>query len=113
MEYADATATREILEELGLDSKIVRHLWHVENFFQYNSEKYHEISNYYLVNLDKPPVINSEVDFNGIEDIDNILFRWVPLARSVKYYLKPSFLVRRLNDLPGKTEFIKVDELSA
>jgi len=81
---------------MGMCSYIVqKKMRNVENFFAYNSEKYHEISNYYLVNLGKPPAVDSEVYFDDIEDTDKIIFRWVLLTRSAKYNLKPSFLVKR------------------
>jgi len=110
MEQSDVAVTREILEELGLESRVVQQLWHVENFFEYNSEKYHEISNIYRVELANPPTIETELDFKGIEDSEKIYFRWVPLDKAVTYTIYPRFLISRLSDLPTKTEFIKVDE---
>jgi len=66
-EFSNNTVTREISEELGWSSNVDRHLWYLENFFEYNGCLCHEISNIYLVSLQNPPSIKSEVDFRGIE----------------------------------------------
>ena len=113
MEFSDLAITREILEELGMESRVESHLWHVESFFEYNSRKYHELSNYYLVKLVNPLAIEPEVDFKGIEDTDNLIFRWVPLAKVSCYELKPVFLMNKLNDLPSNTEYLQIDERHA
>ena len=111
LENSDQTVTREIHEELGLESIVKKHLWHVENFFEYNSVKYHELSNYYLVNLVSPLNIKSELDFEGIERDNNLIFRWVPLAKISTYTLYPEFLVGGLNELPDTTVFLQLNEI--
>ena len=113
MERSEKAVTREIMEELGVRSYVVRHLWHVENFFHYNTHKYHELSNYYLVGLEGTIEFQTETDFSGIEDADNLIFRWVPLLKIGEYTIMPSFLGTRLNDLPLQTEYLHVDEVSA
>ena len=113
LENSDQTVTREIFEELGLESIVVKHIWHVENFFEYNSVKYHELSNYYLVNLVGSLNIKSEIDFEGIEHNNNLIFRWVPFANISAYNLNPKFLVGGLNDFPDSTVFLQVNEINA
>lgn len=107
-EFSSETVTREIQEELGRQSKAHRHLWYLENFFEYNSCLVHEISNIYLVGLLNPPVIDSEADFKGIEEPATMLFRWVPLASASDYKIQPGFLPSRLNSLPNELEHIQV-----
>ncbi|MDC0435053.1 NUDIX domain-containing protein [bacterium] len=108
-ENSDQTVRRELEEELGLESHVLRLLWHVENFFVYNSVKYHELSYYYLVNLSNPPEIEVEVDFEGIEENNNAVFRWVAIAKIGNYNLCPKFLIHGLGDLPSATEYLQVN----
>lgn len=53
-ENSDATLHRELLEELGAGAVVKRHLWYVENFFEYSGKQCHEIGNYFLVQLLEP-----------------------------------------------------------
>jgi len=50
MESAAETVVREIKEELEVDCKVLRSLWVMENFFNYNEKQVHEIAFYFLVN---------------------------------------------------------------
>ena len=38
-ENSDATLNRELLEELGVESSVKKHLWHVESFFEHANKK--------------------------------------------------------------------------
>ena len=107
-EFSNNTITREIHEELGWQSRVLRHLWFLENFFEYNARLCHEVSNIYLVGLDNSPAINSEIDFKGIEEPAIMLFRWVPLLTISNYKTQPGFLQSRLNSLPNEPEHIQV-----
>lgn len=111
-ESSEDTIPREILEELGLDRTVVRLIWHVENFFEYIGKKFHEVSNYFLAELTEYPEIVSEIDFSGIEEELDLIYRWVPVNKLPEYVLKPSFLVKGIQDLPPKIEYIKFNELS-
>lgn len=107
------TVVREINEELGLTSEVERHLWQVENFFECDAVRYHELANYFLVTLSTPPLIEAEIDFQGIETSVDLLFRWVPLNKLSHYKLMPSFLIEKVNDLPNSIESITFNELTA
>src|SRR5688572_14597961 len=52
-ETAEATIRREMREELATDVDVVRLLWFVENFFDYEGLHYHEIALYFLLRF--PP----------------------------------------------------------
>lgn len=106
-EHSDDTLTREIEEELGLQSNVLRHLWYVESFFQYADKNYHEIGNYFLVELTTPEVLPKGQHFKGIEERDNLIFQWLPLAQLAETNIKPAFLKTGLLNLPTSVEFIK------
>lgn len=109
-ESSSEAIVREMLEELGLQCRVQRHLWHVENFFTFRSIRFHELANYFLVTFSDQPQIDSEVDFKGIETAEELIFRWVPLKNLEFYNLKPDFLVKKLNNLPSSAEFFSIDE---
>lgn len=111
MEASDTTVTREMYEELGIRCEVVRQLWHVESFYEFDSKYYHELGNYFLVRLCETPVIESEIDFPGIEDCVDLVFRWVPLAALKQYNLQPAFLIAGLTDLPDGIESIRINEI--
>ncbi|MFQ3231776.1 NUDIX hydrolase [Reinekea sp.] len=110
-ESSEDTIPREMLEELGLEASVIRLLWHVENFFVYSGKKFHEVANYFLAEFANAPSIQSEVDFAGIEAEVNLLFRWVPVAKISDYVLKPSFLIKGIQNMPSSVEYIKFNEL--
>lgn len=112
-ENSDVTVEREILEELGLECDVVRQLWYVENFYEYNSLKFHELANYFLVALAKQPIVEAELDFKGVKTSVNLLFRWVLVANLRSYNLKPEFLIEKLTDFPSSIEYVRVNELNA
>lgn len=112
-EYSDATVVREIGEELGIEANVNRHLWHVESFFEYREQKFHEVANYYLVSVSALTEIESEVNFKGIEQPANLIFCWVPLAGLGKYNLYPQFLIERVGDLPATTEYLQINDINS
>ena len=52
-EAAEQAVLREVKEELGVDAKIIRPLWLVQNFFveDVDQERYHELCLYFLVDV--------------------------------------------------------------
>ncbi|GAB1256766.1 NUDIX domain-containing protein [Aurantivibrio plasticivorans] len=113
LETSRETVIRELREELGLSCRVVRQLWHTESFFEYNSVKVHELANYFLVSLTDVPKIDSEVDFNGIEESVELVFRWLPLDNIGDYNLLPRFLLEGLNNLPDTLKTIEINDISA
>lgn len=108
MECADQAVVREISEELGWTVRVARQLWQVENFFEYRSERFHELLNIFRVDLVSQVKVVSEVDFQGIEQADDdILFRWVPVDMVSGYVLKPDFIKGRFSALPQQVEHVK------
>lgn len=102
-EPSKATVVRELKEELDLDCEVERHLWYVENFYEYSTKKYHEIANYYLVNVPESTKIAPNQEFPGIEESVNLVFCWVPIESVSNYNLKPNFLIKNIVNLPAST----------
>lgn len=111
-ENSDATIKRELFEELGLASRVIRQLWYVENFFEYSKVKYHEISNYFLTELENPDFIVNGIEAPGLEVEANHIFKWFPLNEVGDVDIKPTILKTKLVNLPNCIEYIKINELA-
>lgn len=102
-EPSEITLKREMMEELGLEARIDRLLWSVENFFHYEGRDWHELGMYYLMHLpDTLPFHESEI-IHRIQDGKNALeFKW---ARATKQALTaldipPYFIADEIENLP-------------
>ena len=111
-EHSDATLTRELLEELGANSVIKRHLWYVESFFEFGDKKYHEIGNYFLVEFEDPNQFPKNRTFRGLEADVDLEFMWFPLSQLSSIHLEPTFLQKGLLNLPLHTTYIKDNEIN-
>ena len=101
-ETAEETIKREMLEELATEVQLVRPLWFVENFFDYDGLSYHEISLYWLICF---PPASTPLTVNAFESRDGdvrLVFKWFPLSQDqlAGLPLLPAFLATGLTDLP-------------
>ena len=61
LERSSDALRREMIEELGAEVEVDRLLWVVENFFEYNAMKGHEIGFYFLMRfIGLPPGFGRE-----------------------------------------------------
>lgn len=102
-EPAEETLRREMKEELGTEAEVLRPLWFVENFFNYDSKDYHEVALYFLMRFRDPgPVLGTNGPMIGLDDGLRLIFRRVLAhARSLAALpLLPSFLPTAVENLP-------------
>ncbi len=100
-EPAEQTLRRELREELGVEIRVERLLWVVENFFSYDDHDYHELALYFLMTLPPDdPRCRADAPFVDAEEGVPLIFRWFPLADLDRTVLYPTFLKRALRDLP-------------
>ena len=100
---------RELKEELNADVEVMRLLWLVENFFEYNNQQYHEIAFYYLMQFpERSLYLTKNLSFPGIESDVFLEFKWFPIDSNIlkKLPLLPSFLQESLNNLPTSVKHI-------
>lgn len=103
LESTRETLVREIREEMGVDAKMDRLLWTVENFYRFQGRQVHELAFYYLVHLpESSPICQKEGPFPVEEEGEIMMFQWIPLQEVKQLPLFPSFLRQRLaeEDLP-------------
>lgn len=107
LEPATETLTREMREELGVEVRVERLVWVVENFFEYDEHHYHEIAFYFLMKF--PPdcdVLRKTEPFTSEDNGVTITFRWFRLDELGDLELYPTFLKEGLLSLPPTTQHI-------
>ena len=116
LEPAAEALHREMGEELGIESRVGRLLWVIENFFDFGGEKHHELGLYFLMDLASgSPLYASCGPFFGQEDhwgdgrqALRLTFQWFPRDRAAleKLPLYPAFLQQALVNLPEAPEHV-------
>jgi ADP-ribose pyrophosphatase YjhB (NUDIX family) len=102
-ETAEQTIKREMLEELGTSIEVVRLLWLVENFFDFDGLNYHEVALYFLIRF--PPgsgLLNAKA-FEAADAGVPLKFKWVSIDPNelASLPLLPAFLPDGLANLPA------------
>lgn len=108
MEPMAAALRREVHEEIGADIEVIRLLWVMENFFHKNKD-IHELSFYFLMNIDpNSTLLKSDGPFYGQEHDHRLIFQWFPLEEVILSGLPlyPGYLPRALLNLPETTQHI-------
>jgi len=116
-EPSATTVARELAEELGpaCEARVERLLWIVENFFEYEGERVHELGMYYLVTLGAScPYLAKDRPFDGVEtDLPShmgerirLIYQWFPLDTLANIALFPHILRERLSALPATPELL-------
>lgn len=120
-EPSSATVARELAEELGpaCEARVERLLWIIENFFEYEGERFHELGMYYLVTLGAAcPYQAKDRPFDGVEtnlpshagERVQLIYQWFPLDALANTALYPLVLRDRLSALPTAPELLVVDD---
>jgi len=106
LEPAEVTLKREMLEELDTEIEVIRLIWVVENFFDYDAKSYHELALYFLMAFSEHSPLVELTEFTGIENHLKLTFKWYALNDLTNIALYPSFLKTALNKIPSSTEHI-------
>lgn len=107
LEPSQEALKREMQEEIGVDVRVDRLVWVVENFFQYSGWHYHELSLYFLMLFPSKPHFNPDIEtFAGNDKEQSLIFRWQKLDRLDEIELYPAFLKRSLQLIPKDTQHI-------
>ena len=92
-EFSRETLLREMLEEIGKTVSIGNLLWVVENFFEYNNIKHHEIGFYYQMEISD---LENQDDFIVTEDETELLFHWEEIDKINPGSIYPEFITKDL-----------------
>ena len=102
-ESSEQAIRREIREELGIDCRIVRPVFLMENFFTLAGEPFHELGVYYLLD---PAGASLPKDGDCVKTDAGLLFQWQAVSRLHAIDFRPAVLATRLRDLPATLEHI-------
>ena len=112
LETAEESLQREMREELNVNIKVIRLLWLMENFFELDYEKNHEIAFYFLMEFPEDAAIYQlDRQFHGREHDFNLIFKWHPVKDLVNITLYPSFLQKALTSIPLNTQHVIQNDL--
>lgn len=104
-ENAVKALARELYEELGEEVKVGRLLLAADNLFEVGSERFQEITLYFLIELaPESRVLERDGAFEGGEL--GTVFQWIPLDDVEQSNLVPPFLWALVRDLPASPEYI-------
>lgn len=87
-----------MMEEIGLPVQIGGLMWIVENFFEYNGVRHHEIGFYYKMEIPgiAIPGMDNDVDFPSIELGSELMFHWHPVGDLHNIKIYPEFISEEL-----------------
>jgi len=107
-ETAENAIIRELNEELNISAKIIRALWLNQNFFieDVDTEKYHELCLYYLMDISETELLNRGNDFLSYEGNKKLLFRWIKFDDIESSYLYPLFIKKKIFEIPNSLEIL-------
>ena len=88
-ESSTDTIKREIKEELGKDIKITGYISTIENFFEINGSKYHEIMFVHKIEFTNEENQKIEYTMQNIEGKEYLQYEWIDLDIIDEYQLLP------------------------
>lgn len=88
-ENSEETIKREIEEELGKNIEIIRYIATIENFFEMNEKKYHELYFLYQVEFVDEEDKKIEYKMHNKEGKEYLQYEWIDLNRIDKCNLLP------------------------
>ena len=101
-ERAEDAVVREVREELGIKTRIVRPLWLHQAFFNEDVTHmdFHELCLYFLMDVSGTDLLARGDGFTRREGRRTHAFRWLPFDRLRDEYFYPLFLKTEIFRLP-------------
>ena len=102
-ETAEKAVVREVQEELGVTSKIVRPLWLNQAFFTEDVDNlhFHELCIYFLIDITDTDLLARGKQFSLNEGGRTHTFEWLEFERLKDEYFYPLFLKKEIFNLPS------------
>lgn len=112
MESSEVALRREMAEELNADITVGPLQWVVENFFEYDGRRWHEIGLYHLAEFRDSSWYDLSRTYRGLEGATlGLTLKWVPLSRAGELNLVPRALPKAFQELPCGLKHIVNNEL--
>ena len=95
-ETGEETIVRELYEEIGVNNCTVERMQSVsEYFFDFGEDKYHQYIFAYVVKVNDNDIL-SNIEFQGIEQNENLVFKWFDKEEIIEDNIRPAFLNEKL-----------------
>jgi len=108
-EDSETTLKREILEEIGKEIKTIEYIGTIENFFEINSQKYHEIMFIYKAEFINEEDQKIEYTLKNIEGKEHLKYEWIDLDKIDECNLLPIAAKEILKDGKFPVHKINID----
>ena len=101
-ETVEHAVVREVEEELGVTTEIIRPLWLNQSFFNEDVDKlnYHELCIYFLMDISHTNLLLRGDKFSLQEGHHQHDFEWLCFERLKREYFYPVFLKQAIFELP-------------
>ncbi len=91
-ENSENTIKREILEEMGKEVEVIGYISTIENFFEMNGKKYHEIEFVHKAEFVKKEDKMLQDTIKNVEGKDFLQYEWLELDKIEQYPLMPKVI---------------------
>jgi 8-oxo-dGTP pyrophosphatase MutT (NUDIX family) len=101
-ETAEDAVIRELEEELGVTTRIIRPLWLNQGFFKEDVDglQYHEICIYFLMDISGTDLLSKGNQFSMQEGTHRHTFEWLKFEQLQHEYFYPIFIKKEIFHLP-------------
>ena len=91
-ENSEQTVKREVMEELGKEIEITGYAATIENFFEMDNKKYHEIMFIYYAEFKDKDAQKIETTLDNCEGNDYLKYEWIDVDELNNYNILPKVL---------------------
>ena len=109
-ESSEETVKREFKEELGKDVETKEYVATIENFFEIENKKYHEIMFIYKLEFVDDEDKKIEENLSNLEGKDYLKYEWIDIEKLDEYNLYPKILKKILKGKCKERHYINVDK---
>lgn len=109
-ENSEEAVKREVKEEIGKDIEMLGYISTIENFFEMNNKKYHEILFVHKAEFKNDEDKKIEYTIKNIEGKEYLQYEWIDLDKIQEYPLMPKIIKQVLKEEKLPTHKIN-DEL--
>lgn len=109
-ENSEDAVKREIREELGKEIQITGNVATIENFFEMESHKYHEIMFVHKAEFVNEEDKKIETTIENIEGKDYLKYEWVDLDKIDEYPLRPQIIKEVIKNGKFPVHKINIDK---
>jgi len=109
-ENSEVTLKREIMEEIGKEIEITGYVSTIENFFEFESETYHEIMFIHKAEFVNEEDKKIECTLENLEGKDYLKYEWIDLDKIDEYDIKPKVIKEILKEKKFPIHKINIDK---